>query len=292
VEWLENFFKGYVLADALYMATLLVVVMCLYRGHRGGSLNLWDVVRTTKGDATFTDPRKLYECGAFVVSTVGFSYLIIVGKMSEWFFAGYIGAWVAARYARDREQRLNRAMDMQQKQGGFAQAELVIALACVALFALWTAGAFWYGGSAPRRELADLRASIEQAQEARKKEDDRRREQTDALIKEKDDDRTKELARVGVAWSAQYGRMRADRDRLAGERAQSAGETPGVCNGADGNQRLRDALLANERDADAAVGEFKEGVARLLEVAQRQAAEWDSLKSAVRGVRGVNAEGR
>lgn len=110
--WSE-LFQGYTFADLVYFVMLAIVVVCIGIGHRSGRIDLWDCVRTTKGDKVFTDPRKLYECGAFVVSTVGFSYLLIVNKMTEFYLATYIGAFVAARSLRDREQRLHKAMDMQ-----------------------------------------------------------------------------------------------------------------------------------------------------------------------------------
>ena len=92
-----------------YIAALLVVVLCLYRGQRQGWINLWDCVRTTKEGKTFTDRRKLFETGAFVVSTVAFSYLVVVDKMSEFFFVGYVATWVTSAAMRDRAQRLDKA---------------------------------------------------------------------------------------------------------------------------------------------------------------------------------------
>lgn len=100
-------------APAVYVLTLLVVALCLYRGHRDEHINLWDCIRAGKDGQTFTDPRKLYEAGAFVVMTIGFAYLTLLDKMTEVYAAIYVGAWVAARSLRDREQRLNRALDTQ-----------------------------------------------------------------------------------------------------------------------------------------------------------------------------------
>lgn len=40
------------------------------------------------------DSDKFMRFGAFVVSTAGFWYLVVDGKMSEFYFAGYMGAWV------------------------------------------------------------------------------------------------------------------------------------------------------------------------------------------------------
>ena len=103
---------GYWPADYIYILTLLIVILCLYRGHRGGDINLWDCVRTTTKDGKLiTDARKLWEAGAFVVMTVGFAYLVVQGRLTEFYAGIYVAAFVAARSLRDREQRLNRVLD-------------------------------------------------------------------------------------------------------------------------------------------------------------------------------------
>ena len=103
---------GYWPADYIYVLTLIIVVLCLYRGQRTGKIDLWDCVRSTsKEGKVFTDPRKLFEAGAFVVMTVGFAYLVVQDKLTEFYAAIYITAFVAAKSLRDREQRLNRIID-------------------------------------------------------------------------------------------------------------------------------------------------------------------------------------
>lgn len=69
----------------------------------------WDYITSTdkQGNTRF-DPRKTFEFGAFWVSTVWGSVMVYQEKFTEWFFVGYMSAWVAARFLRDREQRLNR----------------------------------------------------------------------------------------------------------------------------------------------------------------------------------------
>jgi hypothetical protein len=39
--------------------------------------------------------RKFSRFGAWIVSTWGFIYLIVNDKLSEWYFVGYMAAWVA-----------------------------------------------------------------------------------------------------------------------------------------------------------------------------------------------------
>ena len=103
---------GYWAADYVYVLTLIIVVLCMYRGQRERNINLWDCVRaTTKDGKIVTDARKLFEAGAFVVMTVAFSYLVVQDKLTEFYAAIYVSAFVAARSLRDREQRLNRLID-------------------------------------------------------------------------------------------------------------------------------------------------------------------------------------
>ena len=100
-------------ADYIYVLTLLIVVLCMYRGQRDGKINLWELVTATdKQGFTRTDSRKMYECGVFVVMTVAFAYLVVQDKLTEFYAAIYVSAFIAARSLRDREQRLNRALDL------------------------------------------------------------------------------------------------------------------------------------------------------------------------------------
>lgn len=99
--------------QAIYLAVLIVVVACLARGQFAGHINLWDLVTATdRNGVARTDGRKFFEVGAFVVSTVAFSYLVVVDNLTEVFLTVYMGAWVTARYLRDREQRLHKAIEL------------------------------------------------------------------------------------------------------------------------------------------------------------------------------------
>ena len=108
-NWITNW------AAWIYVLALVIVVLCLYRGQRTGRIDLWDCVRTTKGAQTFTDRRKLFETGAFVVSTVAFSYLVVVDRMNELFLTIYMTTWVASAAMRDRAQRLEKQIQAPEK---------------------------------------------------------------------------------------------------------------------------------------------------------------------------------
>lgn len=102
-------------ADWLFVLVLMWALLCLALGHRRDEVDLWQCVTTRKKIddvwTKVTDPAKLFETGAFVVMTVGFVHMTIQGKLTEWYAAVYVGAWVANRFRRDREQRLNRILD-------------------------------------------------------------------------------------------------------------------------------------------------------------------------------------
>lgn len=70
----------------------------------------WDYVTSTDrlGNTRF-DPRKSFEFGAFWFSTVWGCILVYQRSFTEFFFIGYMAAWTAARYLRDREHRLTNA---------------------------------------------------------------------------------------------------------------------------------------------------------------------------------------
>lgn len=62
----------------------------------------WNASRTNKIEISDLvclngriDEKKFTRFGAWVVSTWGFVYLILDDKFSEWFFAGYMAAWVS-----------------------------------------------------------------------------------------------------------------------------------------------------------------------------------------------------
>ncbi len=113
LEHLAKFFEGYGPHDAMYVLALGVVLLVLVIGHLRGKINMWELVTSTdKTGIMRTDPRKMFECGAFVVMTIAFSYLTIVGKMTEFYATIYVGAFVAARTLRDFAQLKDKALEM------------------------------------------------------------------------------------------------------------------------------------------------------------------------------------
>ena len=68
----------------------------------------WDYITSTKDGAVRFDPRKTWEAGAFLISAWGFIYLTLHDKLTEAYFVGFMATWAAARFLRDREQRLSK----------------------------------------------------------------------------------------------------------------------------------------------------------------------------------------
>ena len=65
------------------------------------------VTATDRHGVVRLDARKCWEAGAFCASSWVFLYITMTNHLSEWFFTGYMAAWVGARFLRDREKRLN-----------------------------------------------------------------------------------------------------------------------------------------------------------------------------------------
>ena len=72
---------------------VLIVAIFLWRLNKDNTstILLTDLVT----DNGRLHERKFSRFGAWVVSTWGFVYLIVDGKLTEWYFLGYMGSWVA-----------------------------------------------------------------------------------------------------------------------------------------------------------------------------------------------------
>jgi hypothetical protein len=96
---------------ALLLGAFIVMIgISLWRMHANEDQpDLTDLITAMdKAGKIRFDARKCFEAGAFAVSSWGFIYLTLAGKLTEWFFIGYMAAWTTARFLRDREQRLSR----------------------------------------------------------------------------------------------------------------------------------------------------------------------------------------
>lgn len=72
---------------------VIIVFIWLYNQNKDPdtSINLIDLISI----GGRLNERKLTRFGAWLVSTWGFIYLISKDSLTEWYFIGYMGAWVA-----------------------------------------------------------------------------------------------------------------------------------------------------------------------------------------------------
>lgn len=93
---MNQFVTHFFAYDAMYIIlafTVGVIVYWLYDLNRNpkNSINLIDLISV----GGRLNERKLSRFGAWIVSTWGFIYLITKDGLTEWYFIGYMGAWVA-----------------------------------------------------------------------------------------------------------------------------------------------------------------------------------------------------
>ena len=68
----------------------ILIMLWLYQRDSTNHVDIKDLI-CSNGEI---DEKKFTRFGAWIVSTWGFVYLIIDERFSEWFFAGYMAAWV------------------------------------------------------------------------------------------------------------------------------------------------------------------------------------------------------
>lgn len=68
----------------------LVLIVWAYQRDETNRVELKDLFCTNDE----MDSKKFFTLGAWIVSTWGFIYLIVDERFSEWYFAGYMAAWV------------------------------------------------------------------------------------------------------------------------------------------------------------------------------------------------------
>ena len=93
----SHWFDNKVTADEIMyiiLAVLIVtVIYALYKlnNDKKSTISIIDLVAVNGR----LNERKLSRFGAWVVSTWGFVYLIMNSQLTEYYFIGYMGAWVA-----------------------------------------------------------------------------------------------------------------------------------------------------------------------------------------------------
>lgn len=98
---------GYYPADFVFAMGVALMFGVLWFLHLRGTINLVECVTATDRTGTVrTDARKLIEFATWYCLTLGFVYIVVHGKLTEWYVVAYIGGSATIRYLRDREQRM------------------------------------------------------------------------------------------------------------------------------------------------------------------------------------------
>ena len=103
-----NFLEMLSPVEVMYIILALIVIVCTFylwrlNEDQKSSVNLIDLV-SINGKL---NERMFSRFGALIVSTWGFIYLVVTDRLYEWYFIGYMGAWVAnaliGKYIKDRD---------------------------------------------------------------------------------------------------------------------------------------------------------------------------------------------
>jgi len=105
--------NGYILGDYLYAFGIALFYGLLLLQHRRGTLDLNDLITSTdkKGKTRVRRPQARRSRGVVRHDT---GTLVSGGSRQdhEFYVLAYLGAFVTARFLRDREQRLNKQIDI------------------------------------------------------------------------------------------------------------------------------------------------------------------------------------
>ena len=100
-----------IVMSTVLLCAALGIGVSLIRVHRDANRpDLLDLITSTDktGKVRF-DSRKCFEAGAFLTSTWILVFITSAGKFSFEAFGLYMATYTAARFLRDREQRLSNA---------------------------------------------------------------------------------------------------------------------------------------------------------------------------------------
>jgi len=92
IDW-TNLNKAQFAMSTLLIIVVIFLLILLWFWHRNSNNNidLKDLI-CSRGKI---DEKKFVRFGAWIVSTWGFVYLIVEERFSEWYFMGYMAAWVS-----------------------------------------------------------------------------------------------------------------------------------------------------------------------------------------------------
>lgn len=101
---------GYWPADFVFAAGVALMFLVLWLLHLRGTINLVECMTSTdRNNVVRTDARKMIEFCTWYVMSLGFVYIVVNDKLTEWYVVAYLTGATATRFLRDREKRLNQA---------------------------------------------------------------------------------------------------------------------------------------------------------------------------------------
>lgn len=169
-------------------------------------------------------------------------------------------------------------------------------LAVALLVGAWSFGCYRAGGSGPRAELEQLRAANEEAKRLHDAEDRRKAAETTTLITTLEGQRDTNARNAATGWAAYRGLLNKPRP------GTSTGGEPvpvvaAICDDADANRRLSDALQGYRAEVRASMDELwradqerGRATGQLLEQAEHQTGELIVLKAWAVGAKAINAQ--
>lgn len=99
---------GYWPADFVFAVGVAFMFAVLWILHCRGRINLIECMTATdRNGIVRTDSRKMIEFCTWYVLSLGFVFICVQDKLTEWYVMAYLGGATLTRYLRDREQRLN-----------------------------------------------------------------------------------------------------------------------------------------------------------------------------------------
>lgn len=123
-------------------------------------------------------------------------------------------------------------------------------------------------------------AAIQKAEQAKDK------ETSDAFIATKEKEHVEELANIHSAWRAELDGLRKHSGRIGA--AKSVPVTARICENASANERLSNAVQIFERQTEDAINVYQDGVGRLLENADSDAAALRKINEWAAGEQLIN----
>lgn len=103
--------------NGILALVVFFLVFILYVWHRDSKSNIDLKDLICKNNRI--DEKKFVRFGAWIVSTWGFVYLIVEERFSEWYFAGYMAAWVGNalidKYISNSKETKEQELEVKQK---------------------------------------------------------------------------------------------------------------------------------------------------------------------------------